>query len=303
MNPENFRVHSPSAVVFLCGGVIDRTKAAPAACLRDAFWRLISLTAPKYKIVLAEDAEPLTTDAGYGDLFSFESDIAQVVVLIVLFAESPGSLAELGAFAALSTVAPSLLAVLDDLYYNQVSFIRNGPIKFLENAHGDEWVLQLDRAYVGIAADNSIQKLDSSAFMASIVPAIEKRLSSRRAWSKFDSRNSGHSILLLTGLCQEFGALTLNELKKYFTLFDITDQRLSNFIYCAVLLGWLRRIRKGNHIFFVASPQVPALDYQIAAGTRDKLRWRSDIRDFWKVNDGPRMRAISEVISAKSLAP
>jgi hypothetical protein len=68
--------------------------------LRDAFYRIVSATAPKFKIVLAEDAAPLTSEAGYSDLFSFESDIAQLVGLILLFAESPGSLAELGAFAA-----------------------------------------------------------------------------------------------------------------------------------------------------------------------------------------------------------
>jgi hypothetical protein len=50
---------------------------------------------------------------------------------ILLFAESAGSLAELGAFAALKTVAPSLIAVLSDYYYEQSSFIRNGPVKYL----------------------------------------------------------------------------------------------------------------------------------------------------------------------------
>jgi hypothetical protein len=75
MNPESFRVHAPSTVVFLCGGAINVSAALPTT-LRDAFYRIVSTTAPKFKIVLAEDAAPLTSEAGYSDLFSFESDIA-----------------------------------------------------------------------------------------------------------------------------------------------------------------------------------------------------------------------------------
>src|SRR4051794_35968807 len=102
---------------------------------RDAFYRLTKDTEPDYTIILAEQAAPLTADGEYKDLLKFEQDIAQVVGLIVLFVESAGSLAELGAFAALPTVAPSLLAVVDEHYYDQNSFVKNGPIKFLENEY------------------------------------------------------------------------------------------------------------------------------------------------------------------------
>src|SRR5690606_32043688 len=134
--------HIPTSIVFLCGGVLSKTSRKPKM-LRDAFYRLEKDTETNYRIVLAEEAKPLTSEAGYKDLLEFEQDIAQVVGLIVLFVESAGSLAELGAFAALPTVAPSLLAVVDEHYYFQESFVKNGPIKFLENKHGEEWVLSL----------------------------------------------------------------------------------------------------------------------------------------------------------------
>jgi len=105
MLPESVRVRAPSSIVFLCGGVID-ARLDPPTALRDAFYRSIKTAPPAYTVVLAEDANPLTTDAGYGDLLSFESDIAQVVGLILLFAESAGSLAELGAFAASQPLHP-----------------------------------------------------------------------------------------------------------------------------------------------------------------------------------------------------
>src|ERR1044072_3127888 len=165
MKPDTLRVLAPSRILFLCGGVIDLAVTPPAA-LRDHFYRNATSSSPNYQVVLSEDAEPLTTDAGYSDLLSFESDIAQVVGLILLFAESAGSLAELGAFAASPTIAPSLLAILDDYYYDQSSFIRNGPVKYLENEYGDEWILVLERAEIGISSTGTLERVDAVTLAA-----------------------------------------------------------------------------------------------------------------------------------------
>lgn len=300
MSLENIRVHAPSAVVFLCGGKTDETLEAPLT-LRDAFHRITKLGAlPGYEVVLAELAKPLTSEGGYLDLLSFESDIAQVVALILLFAESPGSLAELGAFAALKTVAPSLMAVIDDVYYNESSFIRHGPIAFLEHAHGDEWVLVLDRKEVGLDDSGRIETLDSKAFSQSLIPEIEKRLSSRKKWEKIDVRNDGHLILLITGLCQEYGALTLTEIRKCLSLLGVSEVRIHNFLYCAELLKWIQKIKKGNHSFYVGTPGEFALDYKIdASASKDRIRWRSDIRNHWIESDRPRLKAIADVRATK----
>lgn len=303
MRPETLRVHAPSSVVFLCGGAMDAALANPSV-LRDAFHRVATANGAAYSIVLAEAAKPLTNDAGYSDLLSFESDIAQVVGVILLFAESAGSLAELGAFAALKTVAPSVLAVLDDYYYNQVSFIRDGPVRYLEKKHGDESVHVLDRKEVGIDVNGSIQALDLVKFAASILPVVQQRLDSKIKWAKFDPTNSGHAILLIAGLCGDAGALTQTELRTYLNKFGVVDIRFDNFVYCAELLGWLRRVRKGNHIFFVFTGLETALDYHLMedAPFKEKIRWRSDIRAFWKANDTARFNAISE-LTPKAVAP
>ena len=297
MNPAGLRVHAPEQIVFLCGGAISPDLTP--SMRRDAFRRAILTSPTEYRVILAEEAQPLTTEAGYKDLFKFESDIAQVVGLILLFAESAGSLAELGAFAALETVAPSLLAVLDDFHYRESSFIRNGPIRFLENEHGEEWVLVLDRKELGIDEHGSIAKLSLLPFMASVTSAVERRLRSRSRSSSFKNTNSGHAIFLLTGLCQEFGALTISEIKEYLTELGVRDLRLENCIYCALTLRWIKRIRKGHQIFYVAIVDDPALEFTTVAWAphRDKTRWRADIRAYWLKNEPVRIKAIAEAVA------
>jgi hypothetical protein len=296
MKLDTLRVHAPSSIVFLCGGAIDATLDSPAV-LRDAFYRIATNEGVPYKIILAEAAKPLTDDAGYSDLLSFESDIARVVGLILLFAESAGSLAELGAFAALDAVAPSLLAVLDDYYYDQESFIVQGPVRYLEKHHGDEAIHVLDRQEIGIGEDGNLLGLVEANFIASMFPVVKRRLKARPKWTKFDPENSGHAILTIVGLCKEFGALTQREIRAHLITFGIAQPRFENWVYCAQLLGWLKKIRNGNHIFFVATEGESALDYGFGdeALFKEKIRWRSDIREYWKVNDRARFNAISKV--------
>lgn len=298
MKLESLRVHAPSSIVFLCGGAIDPKLDSPAV-LRDAFYRFATNEGVPYKIVLAEAAKPLTDDAGYSDLLSFESDIARVVGLILLFAESAGSLAELGAFAALEAVAPSLLAVLDDYYYSQGSFIVQGPVRYLEKHHGDEAIHVLDRQEIGIDPDGGIAGLVEASFVASMFPVVKRRLEARPKWTKFDPGNSGHGILTIVGLCKEFGALTQKEIRSHLAAIGVVRPRFENWVYCAQLLGWLKKIRNGNHIFFVATEGESALDYSFRDDVpfKEKIRWRSDIRDYWKIHDRARFNAIIKVAS------
>lgn len=297
--PDSLRVHAPTSVVFLCGGVLADDEAAPPLMLRDAFYRILKDTETEYTIILAEKADPLTADADYKDLLQFEQDIAQVVGLIVLFVESAGSLAELGAFAALPKVAPSLLAVFDEFYYDQKSFVKNGPIRFLEHAYGEEWVVSLERSVVGIDDDGGISKLNHREFIASLKPVIQQRLAERASWRKFDKDSSGDRILLIVGLCQLYGALTIGEIRRYLDKLGIIEKRINNLIYCATLLSWVKIVRKGHNIFYVGVPDNAAFDFKIDAdkNDKDKLRWRLDVRQHWKESDGPRFRAIGESVS------
>lgn len=268
----------------------------PPKMLRDAFFRISRTRASNFTLILAEDADPLTEAAGYSDLLSFESDIAQVAGLIVLFVESAGSLAELGAFAALETVAPSLLAVLTEHHYSQISFVKNGPIKFLEDKHGYEWVVSLDKDDVQFV-DGSLSAVNEPAFYSSVESVIQYRIRKYPKYAKINPESSGHIILCITGLCQEYGALMENEIRSFLKTLGLKDERLKNLLYCAELLGWIKKIRKGHQVFYVGTPGESALDFSMKKDVvpKDKVRWRTDIRSFWLQHERSRTKAISDV--------
>ncbi|PZM13036.1 hypothetical protein CPY51_16095 [Rhizobium tubonense] len=81
------------------------------------------------KIVLAEAANQLYRDTEYNDLISFEEDIAVIASVVLLIAESAGSLAELGAFATSDQIRPSTCVILKTEHYEAESFVRFGPVQ------------------------------------------------------------------------------------------------------------------------------------------------------------------------------
>lgn len=66
------------------------------------------------------------------NLLSLENLLAKSVDAIVLCAESPGSLAELGAFSNHGLLNNKLIVYLDQKYSRDKSFINLGPVKYLK---------------------------------------------------------------------------------------------------------------------------------------------------------------------------
>src|SRR6185295_12911360 len=98
-------------------------------------------------------AEEITSDflffKKYDNILDFETDLAQIVELIILFCESEGSLAELGAFAMIDEIAQRLFVVVRQKHWNASSFIKLGPLRRVERKYGRETVCVVDDDDVG----------------------------------------------------------------------------------------------------------------------------------------------------------
>jgi hypothetical protein len=103
---DKCKIQNRPDLIFLCGGPIARNGAFLSA--RDFFYRyLLRNLAWAKRIKLAEDISAwFQKDNAFPDLLQLENYLAHLAAATVLFVESPGSIAELGAFAASDELPP-----------------------------------------------------------------------------------------------------------------------------------------------------------------------------------------------------
>ncbi len=115
--------------VFLCGGAIEnehngRSKMAS-----------IFNKHSKYELLYPEDIfDDLLAGPGQHSLLHLENILADGVDAIVLFPESPGSFAEIGAFSNNPRLAQKLIVISDKNYKSQKSFINYGPYRLIRES-------------------------------------------------------------------------------------------------------------------------------------------------------------------------
>lgn len=119
--------------VFLCGADInqkDKIRHQIAQALKWEYW---------FDIIYPEDIfDELLYSSKTKDLLSLEGLLADSVDAVVIIPESPGSFAELGAFANDEKLRKKLICVVDKKYKKDKSFINQGPLKLVkkENSFG-----------------------------------------------------------------------------------------------------------------------------------------------------------------------
>ena len=136
--------------IFLCGGPTDVRSPHPVS-IRDAIYReLAKDSAVERRIRVAEHYKDWSHESIYRDLVSFERHLAELSSVIVLVLESPGSIAELGLFSVVDEFQGKLLVFIETEHYKSSSFIKLGPVDYLEKIHSNaaechRWMIGVDR--------------------------------------------------------------------------------------------------------------------------------------------------------------
>src|SRR5262249_47805835 len=128
---ESCRVINTPQLIFLCGGPTGGQGSTRIRSARDYFYRYIHLHEAdlKNRVRLAEEINDWFDEDTFADLLELEAYLADTSDLIVLFVESAGSIAELGAFAADASLRPRTLAVLNSSHDTNRTFITDGPVR------------------------------------------------------------------------------------------------------------------------------------------------------------------------------
>ncbi|WLB53788.1 retron St85 family effector protein [Bradyrhizobium japonicum] len=301
LDAEKIHVQAPSDIVFLCGGQRSDLSEPEPLSLRDAFLKIIDN--PIFRGRDLVQAEDVTDDflffAKYDDILEFETDFAQIVELIILFCESEGSLAELGAFAMISEIASRLFVVVREKHWQVPSFIKLGPLRLIGNKYGRESIFVIEDAEVGMRGDSAAH-VDKEALKSLLLNPLTLRLERPREPSTFDPGRSGHVIKLIVGLVQEYGALRVTEISEVLSVLNAPQgtAEINRYLFCAKAAGWVKEVSKGSSDYFVAVAtklDAATLFVKESAQVKNKGRRRLLIRDHWKANDGLRYNAITQV--------
>lgn len=137
--------------VFLCGGGIEDDDSARSKMA------LIFAEYPRYELLYPEDLfDDLLAGQGQYSLLKLENILADSVDAVVIFPESPGSFAELGAFSNNESLARKMIALSNKKYKSHKSFINYGPYRLIKTSKTGK-VIHLN--YDDISDDDKKYKL------------------------------------------------------------------------------------------------------------------------------------------------
>lgn len=121
-------------IIFLCGGPVKPYSRS----MRIRFLKYSQKELHNFRVFLAEDADKDLTKYGtftFLNIADFEKLLADISDCIIVFPESPGSIAELAYFTNSTNIIKKLL-VVNDVDIQNDSFINKGIIEKINNKSG-----------------------------------------------------------------------------------------------------------------------------------------------------------------------
>lgn len=278
--------------IFVCGGPSDVTSSHPIS-IRDALQREIAKDQYLESLTkIAEHYKDWSREGVYSDLLDFEKHIAELSSVIVLILESAGSLAELGLFTAIEAFREKLLVVVESGYYAEPSFIRLGPIEYLEKSFKN-----MAECHRWLDTHRALDQSAISEIQADLAASIRDRIKGAQPAKEFSPQSWRDSSLLTCELISVFSALTFKEIQRYLSEFDakLTDPEMHQLLYILQRLDFIYMEPKGTQRFYISKDQRTFVNFDFLSERFDLLRFRQEVLNHYEKSDKKRHRAILEV--------
>ena len=125
-----------------------------------------------------------------------EGDLAYLSALILVFVESAGSIAELGAFCQTPVLNEKLFAVIEHRYQDEESFIKDGPVAKLKQLN-NESVFFLPWSKPPKRGRSRIDKKKAQETVGGLLNWLSGYMAKLPQEEKFREDNIGHLLLLI----------------------------------------------------------------------------------------------------------
>lgn len=300
VNVDSVRVYPPRRYVLLCGGEVSNIRDPLPTSLRDAFLRGDAMTAVKNSELLQveEIQEFFEKDSPYSDLVGFESDIAQVCELVLLFSETPGSFTELGSFTMVEEISEKLLVIIQSKFLSRHSFITKGPIAFLNRKFPNS-VFSFADITIGMN-NGQVSTAQGELLVNAVSPPIELRLKQVESRTTLDRGKFNHLCKLYVGLLREAYCLKDDEIILLLSEFgfEVNKETLSRVAFCCSALRWSATVTSGfDRVHYAIAEANEATKFEFKPTLLDKIRRRAEFRDYWQNHDPDRVAAVDQALS------
>lgn len=295
LNLATSKIKPYEGFVFLCGGPTDIRSPHPVS-IRDAIYReLAKDDCFEKRIRVAEDFKDWSHEATYRDLVSFERHIAELSSVIVIVLESAGAIAELGLFSAIEEFNTKLLVFVETQHYQADSFIRLGPIEYLEKTHAN---LAECHRWTKLDSRFAFDPVAATELQADLASAIRGRASKPTPERLFNSSGWLDMAFLVCDILSLYSALTLRELRHLITSLEVECNETS----LKQTLFLLERVRlvvmepKGDQRYYVCLDERQFIRFSLKGESGlDFMRFRTDLLAEYAKTDKKRFRVIQEV--------
>lgn len=291
-DPEGCHLTELPSRIWVFGGPCQNEADGPALSLRDAFWRrsMKEYPAPAWFANLdrPEDHSGWLEHSGYSDLLEFERDACYLAKATILFAESPGAHAELGAIAIDSVLLHRLAVVLEHQYTqgeSLKSFLYLGPLRRVRK-QGCLCVI-----------DDNIAKLSVHDFNA-IIETMNHWLPTAHKKEKLQPANPTHRLLLLADLVDILLISSEPDLIAALEHFNIhmPDYELKKSLKLLNFLRFVAIHESGMTPYWLrhGSENGPWVDYTSKSNEVRFDRTRFKMKSLKLINENNRLRPIYE---------
>lgn len=293
VDPGACHLHKLPDRIWLFGGPVELSEK-PEASLRDSFRRQTLAMPPSTgsswlaSLDLPENYNDWWAFSGYGDLLEFERDACYLARATVLFAESPGALAELGALSIDNTLIDRLIVVVPTRYFdpeNRRSFLNLGPLKRAG-----------DRSHLCVisATDKKTLPVDDVQL---VVESVQKWLPPFPKTKILGTGNPTHRLLLLADLVDLLLVSKTEELMAACRHFEVeySEVAITQALKLLDFFSLIRIEQRGSEMFFArrAGSGAPWVDYTSKGKEHfDRSRFKIDCNEW--IDAHPRRKAILE---------
>lgn len=255
---SSFRVHLDLRHIFVCGGEVDVGKQIPPS-FRDRF---VSFSCRNYEgihdsLVLAERFKDYFKENAYPDLFVFESEVASISSLVIIFLESPGSLVELGMFCAVEDLYKKMIIVAPrEEVESADSFIYLGP---LENLRRKE-----DKSVLVYPWPSSSNLQYDDEHLIDLCEAIKDRWVSASKTARFNKKEPGHVAFLIAEIVRVCFPILITEIEYALMALEleVSYSKVSRLIYLLEKVDVIRKYEYGGyHYYYFCLKDSPLISF------------------------------------------